>query len=45
MKEIFVALGFITMVLSPCFVAMKSQLHHGTDDFYNNTREYEEEDQ
>jgi hypothetical protein len=38
MKEIVVALAFLSMVLSPCLVAMKSQLHRGADDFYGESR-------
>jgi hypothetical protein len=43
MKEIVIAFAFLSMVLSPCLVAMRSQLHHGADDFYDETREDNEE--
>jgi hypothetical protein len=43
MKEILIAFAFLSMVLSPCLVAMRSQLHRGADDFYDENREDDEE--
>ena len=43
MQQLFVALAFLSMVLSPCLVAMRCQLHRGADDFYDEIREDGEE--
>ena len=43
MKQIFTVLAFLSMVLSPCFVAMRTQLHRGANDFYDEGREDDEE--
>jgi hypothetical protein len=42
MKDLLVALSFITMLLSPCLVAMSTHLHEGADAYDKDPEQFEE---